>query len=422
MTQNQTSINSFCGASKLFLNGQLFVNGGNSATTSAAWDENSHTYSPITTTPLAFPRWYASIVRLPDNRILTVGGAVPYVINAYMTPTDNSSISTTPEIYNATTGWSQLSGASSAQAFGAQDNRWWYPKTYVALDGSVFGISHNVMWSINPSAGSLRILGQLTTTGVGASATSAMYDEGKILLAGGGNRNNNETAPSSNQATAIDINGPSPIVVPVSPMHYARSWSTAVTLPTGKVLVLGGTQTGNNGGADAVYPGEIWDPLTGNWTQTASASAIRVYHSTAILLPDGSVLNAGGGVPGPVDNFNGQIYFPPYLFARQGNSVVWSQRPSIIALSAVPSYGRPVGLTLDHPDRIASVSLVSLAAETHSHNTDQRRVAVAFTQVGPTVTAVIPPSATILPPGYYQLHVVDTNGVPSVGVVIELKI
>ena len=77
VTQNQTPINSFCGASKLFSNGQLFVNGGNSATTSAAWNENSHTYSAITTAPLAFPRWYASIVRLPDNRILTVGGAVP---------------------------------------------------------------------------------------------------------------------------------------------------------------------------------------------------------------------------------------------------------------------------------------------------------------------------------------------------------
>ena len=327
-----------------------------------------------------------------------------------------------PEIYNATTGWSQLTGANSADAFGAQDNRWWYPKAYVAPDGSVFGISHNVMWSINPSAGTLRILGQLNTTGVGASATSAMYDEGKILLAGGGNRNNAETAPSSNQATVIDINGLVPVAVPISPMHFARSWSTAVTLPTGKVLILGGTQTGNNGGADALYPGEIWDPSTGTWTETAPASAIRVYHSTAILLPDGSVLNAGGGVPGPVDNFNGQIYFPPYLFARQGNTVVWAQRPSIVGLSAVPGYGTPLGLTLDHPDRIASVSLVSLAAETHSHNTDQRRVSIPFVQVGATVKTSIPLSASVLPPGYYQLHVVDTGGVPSAGIIIELKV
>lgn len=423
VTANPTSINSFCGASKLFLNGQLFVSGGNSATTTASWNESSHTYSAVTATaPLLFPRWYASLVRLPDNRMLTIGGGVPYVINAYLTPTDNSQVSTTPEIYAPSTGWSQLNGANSAEAFGAQDNRWWYPRAYVAPDGSVFGVSHNVMWSLDPSAGSIRILGQLTTTGVGANATSAMYDTGKILLAGGGNHNNYETAPNSNQATVIDINGPVPVAAPAAPMHFARGWSTAVTLPTGKVLVLGGTQTGNNGGADAVYPGEIWDPSTGSWTQTAPASAIRVYHSTAILLPDGSILNAGGGVPGPVDNFNAQIYFPPYLFARQGSSVVWAQRPSIVGLSAVPSYGSLLGLTLNRRERIASVSLVSLAAETHSHNTDQRRIAVRFFQFGRRLTAMIPRSANILPPGYYQLHVVNAAGVPSAGVIIELKV
>mmetsp|Transcript_28963 Transcript_28963/g.52409 ORF Transcript_28963/g.52409 Transcript_28963/m.52409 type:complete len:112 (+) Transcript_28963:1028-1363(+) len=37
-------------------------------------------------------------------------------------------------------------------------------------------------------------------------------------------------------------------------------------------------------------------------------------HSTAILLPDATMLVGGGGRPGPVVNENVEIYSPPYLF------------------------------------------------------------------------------------------------------------
>ena len=45
----------------------------------------------------------------------------------------------------------------------------------------------------------------------------------------------------------------------------------------------------------------------------------RLYHSTSLLLPDGSVLTAGGGAPGPVTNLNAEIYYPPYLFKKDGS-------------------------------------------------------------------------------------------------------
>ena len=47
--------------------------------------------------------------------------------------------------------------------------------------------------------------------------------------------------------------------------------------------------------AKAVLPAEIWNPDTETWTTVASLQNGRLYHSTALLLPDGRVLMAGGG-------------------------------------------------------------------------------------------------------------------------------
>ena len=66
----------------------------------------------------------------------------------------------------------------------------------------------------------------------------------------------------------------------------------------------------------AVLPAEIWNPDTETWTTVASLQNGREYHSTALLLPDGRVLMAGGGgLPGrATDQKNAEIYSPPYLF------------------------------------------------------------------------------------------------------------
>ena len=79
--------------------------------------------------------------------------------------------------------------------------------------------------------------------------------------------------------------------------------------------VTGGTSSpGFNNPAGAVHAAELWNPTTEQWTTLASSSGIpRVYHSTALLLPDARVLSMGG---------NGfretEIYSPPYLFKERG--------------------------------------------------------------------------------------------------------
>ena len=63
-------------------------------------------------------------------------------------------------------------------------------------------------------------------------------------------------------------------------------------LPDGKLLVLGGSEQGSS---TPVYIPEIFDPVTETWQSNLPPASIpRVYHSVALLLPDGRVWNAGG--------------------------------------------------------------------------------------------------------------------------------
>ena len=69
-----------------------------------------------------------------------------------------------------------------------------------------------------------------------------------------------------------------------------------VLLPDGNVLVTNGGQTTDAIGLDtAVLQAEMWSPTTKTFTKLASMVSPRLYHSTALLLPDARVLVAGGG-------------------------------------------------------------------------------------------------------------------------------
>ena len=70
-------------------------------------------------------------------------------------------------------------------------------------------------------------------------------------------------------------------------MATARYVHTATLLPSGKVLVAGGLNSGY------LTSAELYDPATGTWSSTGAMATARYYH-TATLLPNGKVLVAGG--------------------------------------------------------------------------------------------------------------------------------
>jgi hypothetical protein len=425
VTAGMGGYDSFCNALQTLPDGRILMVGGNS---DGKMSMSTMYYDPATKVESMGPllnrqRWYASVMRLTDDRILVLGGGNYYNTGAYRTPNDNSGVATTPEIGDGSGAWSLLSGADSATAFGAQDNRWWYPRAFNAPDGNVFGVSANQIWRLTTAGtGAVTSLGTIPNS-IGVSGAAVMYAPGKLLLAGGGQAFNEDNVTATNAATTIDIADTTPVVTSIAPMANKRNWLNLTVLPNGEVLANGGTIVGTAGTAgNAVYATETWNPATGAWRTGASAQRIRTYHSTSVLMPSGAVFTGGGGIPGPEDNLNAEIYYPSYLFAKKADGTVgWANRPSITSLAGSMTWGGDLTLGLGDARTISSVSLINAAQETHSVNQDQRRIPLTFTQSGDSITATVPAGKDTVPPGSYLLQTVDSAGVPSPSQLVTIR-
>jgi hypothetical protein len=197
-------------------------------------------------------------------------------------------------------------------------------------------------------------------------------------------------------------------------MAFPRTEHNLTMLPDGTVLVTGGSRNSDVGDtASAVHEAEVWSPTTETWTVLAAMQTPRMYHSTALLLPDGRVLVAGGGRDFPeVDQLSAEIYSPPYLFK--------GPRPAITSAPTGIQYATAFSVATPDGARIASVSLVRSGSVTHAFNQNQRFVPVTFQAASGGLTIQAPANANLAPPGYYMLFIVDTNGIPSVAAMVKL--
>lgn len=314
---------SFCATAAYLTNGNMLVTGGNSG--NGGFGRGSLIYNPVTNTRstatavTALPRWYSSMIGLPDGRTLVMGGMVPYTEGMVNDPAGaiaRGEPSMTPEIYE-NGAWRSLFGANSRMAFGPDFLRTSFPRAFVAPNGQVFGISADRMWYLdvnaNGGAGAVYDNGQFKPPygfkadpdNLGAMSVTVMYDAGKIIQVGGNGGWNSDGLPASNKATSIDINGGAPVLTELPRMNIARRMANGIVLANGEVVITGGTRRGNDAGGNEVYAAEIWNPNSNTWRLGASASTIRVYHAATSLLFNGTIISTGGGTPGPVINRTG---------------------------------------------------------------------------------------------------------------------
>ena len=278
------------------------------------------------------------------------------------------------------------------------------------------------MFWLDPAAsngtGSIDIIGQLPAAYRGNATSSAvMFEPGKILQIGGGAKTNaDDSADALKSAVIININGSTPVLTPAPDMKYRRHWANATVLPNGTVLVNGGARV-NNEYTGVAFASEIWDPVTGNWTEVASESVPRLYHASSALLPDGRVFSGGGGNPGPALQHNAQFYTPRYLLNTDGSLAT---RPEIQWVQDVAGYASNITTVVGMNQAIARVTLVRTSSTTHSFNMDQRFIELGFSQSGQTLTIATPATSHIAPPGYYLLSVIDSNGVVSESSILKL--
>jgi hypothetical protein len=92
-------------------------------------------------------------------------------------------------------------------------------------------------------------------------------------------------------------------------------------------------------------------------------------------------------------------------------------------MSAVPStigYGQQFSVQTPDAASITKVTLIRITSVTHAFNQNQRLSALSFTPGSGTLDIVAPATANVAPPGHYLLFIVNGNGVPSIGNVVQL--
>ncbi|WP_419212335.1 AbfB domain-containing protein [Maribacter sp. X9] len=415
LQRNPSNKDMFCGPHTSFPNGNVLA-----ATGTIGYNDpltqiyDWKTDMWVQTSDLNKGRYYPSATTLADGTILMTGG--------YQTEADNSA----PEIYKDGS-WDFLENADLGYGNDPQlfiDNRSYFPWTQVAPNGKVFyaGPEEKMRYLNVEGEGSVEQLADRDTH-FRDYGSYAMYDIGKILVAGGGN--------SPKDTYKIDINGGSPVVNFAGNMAFGRRQQNLTILADGSVAVSGGNSAGADYGANnafnkgnqysdplATNKVEIWNPDTNTWTVGAEMERNRQYHSTAVLLPDGRLVH-GGGICDPCKNeVNGEIYSPPYLFNGDGGLAT---RPVILEAPEEAGYKMMYDLRVDAAGTISKVHLIKLSSVTHATNFDQRLVPLDFSASGTKVSVNFPENSNIAPPGYYMLIVVNSQGTPSVAKMVKLS-
>jgi hypothetical protein len=393
-TPPKAAYNIFCSGHSQLQDGRLFDAGGHAGNNSDGLISSS-VYDPVLNTwtqmaDMNAPRWYPTNTTLSNGDVLVVSGY-----------TTTGTFNTLPQIWHpATNTWLNLTNAQLMQPL--------YPIMFLAPNGNVFNVGPNQLTrSLNTSGtGAWTSIGNFNYSGTRDYGSSAIFD-GKVLLAGGDG--SSTSAPATNTAELIDLTVANPTWQFTSPMSIARRQLNLTILADGKLLASGGSGGfGFDNQNSPVYPTEMWDPATGKWTTMDSITVYRGYHSSALLLPDGRVLSAGGEQTGA----SAEIYSPPYLF--QG------ARPTITSAPSSVKYGQVFLVATPDAANISQVTWIRLSSVTHSFNQNQRLNHLQFTQATGGLNITAPANGNMAPPGYYMLFLVNSNGVPSVASIIQI--
>lgn len=254
--------------------------------------------------------------------------------------------------------------------------------------------------------------------------------------------------------TAEPADGSTPAYEQDDDMLDGRTMGQFVALPTGKLLVVNGGANGTAGYSQAtlVTPlfgsmpyGEslasgpvgtpaLYDPTAAKGSRWSNAnmgtsSIARLYHSSAILLPDASVLIAGSNPNVDVNTstifpttYAAEIFYPPYFSA--------TTRPVPTGVPSTLSYGgNSFDLSIpatsysgsaDDAADSATVVIHRNGFTTHAMNMGQRLLQLNNTYTvksDGSITlhvAQLPPNANLFQPGPAFLFV-TVQGIPSNG-------
>jgi hypothetical protein len=295
-----------------------------------------------------------------------------------------------------------------------------YPWAYLMPGGDIFVAGHQGTSSRFSWTPAVTIVGQWPTV---AGDRSSGSERGtsvllplrpsdsyavRVMNMGG------DSATARQSSEMIDLSAATPawMALPNLKLPHPEQ-CTATLLPDGRVLLAGGlTSTGLPFGPAVAGPAEIFDPKNpaAGWSETVPMAHPRGYHSSAILLTDGSVL-MGGDPPDAMGPTPHDRFFPGYCFLP---------RPTITGAPATVGYGAGFVVTTPDAPTIAEVVLMRPGAVTHGFNQTQRYVGCTFTVGAGNLAVTSPPDGNVAPPGWYMLFIVNGGRVPSIARWIRL--
>ncbi len=413
-TANKPGYNLFCSGHTFLPDGRLFVVGGHlsdfhGSPQTTIYDPATNQWTAAANTKDG--RWYPTAASLADGGVLvSFGGDKDGVLN------------TSQQVWKDGN-WREIVNFNGPPL---------YPRMHLLSDARIFmsGPTALTQFLDTSGAGVWTPLGD-RAGGFREYAPAVMYDVDKVVFIGGGD------APSATVET-IDLSVSNARWKMTESMKFRRRQHNATLLPDGTVLVMGGTQ---GAGFDNLTTGqpiraaELWDPKTGHWTRLGEAAVDRCYHSTAVLLPDATVLRRRrGGIPAE----------PWRTFATFGERPGsrepcgrYAQRCSDL-FTALSFQGWREARYHQRPDRRRlrpdvqrgdfaprsgrAGELASAFVRDPLFQCEPAPINfLKFNATAGTLDVTAPANAKLCPPGHYMLFVLDKNNVPSIAKIIKIQ-
>ncbi|KEI36617.1 uncharacterized protein L969DRAFT_90591 [Mixia osmundae IAM 14324] len=398
-------------------------------------------------------RWYPTLETLGDGSVIIIGGCLngAYVNDASQNVPTYQFVP--PRGDGTPIGLNILTTTLPLNLFPLT---WLLPSGYIFINSQysneLLDVENAIEHPIADMPHGVRVYPASATT-VMLPLTPANNWTATLLFCGGNNLQADQWVTTWNIAAYPAMNSCVRITPDVSAnfeedddMLENRIMGNGIMLPDGRMVVLNGIGAGTAGygnnswsigqsyGSIPIYAPAYYNPeaaLGSRWTRSGMSNSTvpRMYHSSALLLPDGAIWSAGSnpnadfvssgttgypwGTEYRVENFRPDYYSKP--------------RPSVTGLPTTIGYGgNYIDITMAANSSSASslaatkVVLIRTGFSTHSMNMGQR-----FVQLNSTATlnadgtstihtSQLPPNPNVLPPGPALMFVV-VNGVPSIG-------
>ncbi|RWR97013.1 14-3-3 protein [Cinnamomum micranthum f. kanehirae] len=427
----------WCSSGALLSNGTLLETGGNNngfrsiryfkpcSDEQCDWTESD--------TSLSDHRWYASNQILPDDdRVIVVGGKGAFSYEFVPKRSHMEGAFELPFLHQT---YNQAEKGDNL-----------YPFLHLSSDGNLFIFANqdsilfdyrqgNVIKTFPQLPGN----GSRNYPGTGSSVMLPLnhednFKEVEIMICGGG-------APGAFRATrrgdfleALTSCGRMVITSDtpnwsMEEMPAPRLLNYMLILPTGHILIINGASRGSAGWDCAESPSLVpylYDPrkvVGERFSMMPATNVARMYHSSAILLPDGRVLVAGSN---PHQNYTfTKVEYPtelrlqafvPYYLGQFFDDI----RPDNLLITyrngeEGARYGEEFSVVFElrkRPSMVVEFNAYAPPFATHSISMNQRMLrlkCVSMRSRGGSVRAIVvaPPSPIVAPSGYYLLTVVN---------------